>query len=472
LFFFLTSCASFPLNPPVREANSPAGYSFNNLLAEGNEIGDNLMVITFSGGGTRAGALAYGVAKKLNSVKLPDGSTLLDEVKIISSVSGGSFASAYYGLYGKDKFLSDYRKDVLDFKIGSRFALNLLRFVNWVPAALSKNLGKSEIAEKIYDKHFFKGHTFEDMPRKWPFIVINSTDMSRGTTFSFIQEDFDLLCSDLNDVKVARAVVASSAFPGPFTPLTFKNYSKSKCGYQIPQWAEKAAKTSPERNLEYYVWAHNLKSYMDHEDRPYIHVFDGGIADNLGLRPLLYSFRTGRWNLLDDQHRVKAKRIILVVVDAKPALSAEADKKSHVPKLLSVLMNAATLPMTNYSIKTVVELVTRFELNRTIGGIFTKYTKLCDQVHSGKDARQKCYDEFKPPFGSVMKPPYPDPYLIYVQFDSIPDPSLRNKVSHIPTDLQLSKDHIDSLIQAADVIIDNSSEFKRLVKDLGGVIQN
>jgi NTE family protein len=53
--------------------------------------------LTFSGGGTRAAALAYGVLKELKETTIVSGGQrirLLDEVDSISSVSGGSFTAA------------------------------------------------------------------------------------------------------------------------------------------------------------------------------------------------------------------------------------------------------------------------------------------------------------------------------------------------------------------------------------------
>ena len=49
--------------------------------------------------------------------------------------------------------------------------------------------------------------------------------MTLGARFEFTQDQFDLLCSDLSTVPVARAVAASSAFPILLSPLTLHNYS-------------------------------------------------------------------------------------------------------------------------------------------------------------------------------------------------------------------------------------------------------
>ncbi len=73
------------------------------------------LAVAFSGGGTRAAALSYGVMQELRDTRVRiDGKEqrLLDAINVISSVSGGSFTSAYYGLYG-DRLFVDYEQRFL-----------------------------------------------------------------------------------------------------------------------------------------------------------------------------------------------------------------------------------------------------------------------------------------------------------------------------------------------------------------------
>ena len=62
--------------------------------------------LTFSGGGTRAAAFAYGVLTGLRDTPITEGGSrrLLDEVDLISSVSGGSFTAMAYALWGEEAF--------------------------------------------------------------------------------------------------------------------------------------------------------------------------------------------------------------------------------------------------------------------------------------------------------------------------------------------------------------------------------
>ena len=117
-----SACASYPRTKPLQRYDLAAGYRFEQLppgLRVADEAGQNsdhlFVVLAFSGGGTRAAALSYGVLRQLRDVRFhvdatgapvacaPAGSpkckamerTLLDEVDVISSVSGGSFTAAY-----------------------------------------------------------------------------------------------------------------------------------------------------------------------------------------------------------------------------------------------------------------------------------------------------------------------------------------------------------------------------------------
>jgi NTE family protein len=60
--------------------------------------------------------------------------------------------------------------------------------------------------------------------RQGPTIVINASDLGYGVRFSFIQEYFNLLCSDISTFSIARAVAASSAVPVLFHPIVLENH--------------------------------------------------------------------------------------------------------------------------------------------------------------------------------------------------------------------------------------------------------
>jgi len=440
-----TGCASYPVNPPLTQIDSPDSYSFNNLKAvEGKK--ENFVIVSFSGGGIRAASLAYGVLKQLRDTEIDEtGKTLLDEINVISSASGGSLASAYYGLYGQEKFFQDFREEVLYRKIATNIFARL--FLPWNMWKLGSYwYARSDLGADYLDKKIFKGHTFRDMPREWPFIVISSSDMSRGSSFTFTQEDFNRLCSDLNEVKISRAVMTSMAFPGPFTPLTYKNYPKSQCGYTSPAWVGRTLAKEAEDNVQFYHWAENLKSYEDHEERPFIHLYDAGLADNLAIRPAVFAISTDAWDLLGRTNlREEAKRIILIIVDAKPLERGTFDHTARPAKLMSILLTAALRPISNYTVDTIVRLHKQFQELDKANENYELIKNLCGQFTADSKKRQECVDQFQLPREDRV-PPYPDLHLIHIRFSELEDKEMLSQIKKIKTSLQLSKEKVNLII--------------------------
>ena len=104
----------YPVNAPLEKFTPDYGYIAHNMGPEGNSE-EILLILSFSGGGTRAAAFSYGVLEELRATEVTfDGKKrrLLDEVDMISGVSGGSFTAAYFGLFG-DRIFEDYESRFL-----------------------------------------------------------------------------------------------------------------------------------------------------------------------------------------------------------------------------------------------------------------------------------------------------------------------------------------------------------------------
>ena len=274
--FLITSCAHYPANTEITELEPKQGYRYD-TLKRGNNSEDLFVILTFSGGGTRAAALAYGVMEKLRSTTIHwnGKKSLLDEVDVISSVSGGSFTSAFYGLFREKLFSQEddgFENRFLYRELQSELEAMMFNPFNWIKLA-SPTFGRIDLASEIYNNTIFDNKSFKTLKENGlPFLIINSTDMSAGSQFSFIQSQFDYLCSTLSDFKVGRAAAASSDFPVAFTPLQINNYA-SKCRYPKPEWIRQAEKDGKfTANPGRYHRAQNLWSYRDNFDRPFIHL--------------------------------------------------------------------------------------------------------------------------------------------------------------------------------------------------------
>jgi predicted acylesterase/phospholipase RssA len=222
-----TTTAVLPASQFPTVSGAGPGYRFANL-AGGKEENKLFVCLSFSGGGTRAAALAYGamIALRQTQIGWPRHETLLDEVDCISSVSGGSFTAAYYGLFGDDLY-TQFESKFLYRDIQGTLLVHALYPWNW-PWLISPYYSRIDLAADIYDEQIFEHRTYRDLiaQKRRPFIILNATNIGTGNRFPFTQDQFDLIGSDLGPYPVARGVAASSAFPFLLSPLALENHQR------------------------------------------------------------------------------------------------------------------------------------------------------------------------------------------------------------------------------------------------------
>ena len=112
----LAGCASRPINEPITQADPRSGYRPPLLIPKRqNNDQSTLFVLSFSGGGTRAAAFSYGVLEELQRTEIVvDGKRrrMIDEVDVVTGVSGGSFTALAYALYG-ERLFAEYEERFL-----------------------------------------------------------------------------------------------------------------------------------------------------------------------------------------------------------------------------------------------------------------------------------------------------------------------------------------------------------------------
>ncbi len=473
-----TGCAQYPVNPPLDGIVEGTGYSGLNLTRGDGNTDENYVLLALSGGGTRAAALDYGVLKYLDTVRFDGGRySLLDEVDIISTSSAASLPAAYYGVFGKERFFADFPDDVLYKEIQKGLTRGVINPFNW-PRLWSARFSRSDLAAEYLDKHIFHGVTFADMQRERPLIILNATDMGLGSQFPFVQGMFDALCSDLDGVLVSRAVTASMAFTPAFTPITLKNYSSETCGYTTPDWVVKAIEQGVEENAMLYARARDQVSYEDLKNRPWIHLLDSGIADNMGIRiaTLPFRVRDTPWSQADRLADGTIKRLIVIMVDAKPKGHFSGDLSSRPPGFAKSVANAASNPLANYSFETVDMIRNSLaRLEARLSGFHEKRalckahaSETCSEFGSGesceKTVTNNCYEKFG--VTDDVRPPDIKLYLLHVSFESLDDDARREQFQSIPTTLQLPRETVDQLIDVAPDLVNEIPDFHRLVEDL------
>jgi NTE family protein len=447
----LSGCARAPYNTPLAHYDRSTGYRAPAPEAAKNT--DAIQVIlTFSGGGTRAAALSYGVLKALRETPIRGNhDTLLDEVDLISTVSGGSFTGAYYALYGEEIFNS-FESRFLKRNIQSDLKSKLFNPGNWYRLS-SPYFSRIHLASELYDDTVFGHKTFGDLlaRKSRPFLVMNATAMSLGTTFEFTQNQFDALGSDLSTYPIAPAVAASSAFPILLSPMTLKNCGQPE-GYAEPPWIENALQDR-DRNIRRYVRAKSLRTFSDKENHPWVHLMDGGLADNLGLRPVIN-------RILDPEdpgsvakllQEGKVKKLVVIVVNAKVEPQESIDRMEGAPGVLGVAMKTMTISMDNYSFDS-VEWLRAAKRER-------------DQAAMDLEELRKVLKDCGKPLGFGPLPPV-DIYLIEVSFDSIQDSKERAYFLSLPTSFYLPPATVDQVVAEAGVLLRSHPDYRRLVKDL------
>jgi len=441
-------CAHYPVNQPLKQVDPQSGYRAKFTGTPGNS--ENLLLyLTFSGGGTRAAAFSYGVLEELRKTEVViDGKKrrLLDEVDGISSVSGGSFTAGYYGLFG-DRIFEDFESKFLKKNIqGALTKRTFLNPINWF-RLYSDTFDRSDLSAEYYDKHVFEGKTFGDIAsRKGPMIMMNATDMTHGLRIGFNQDAFDVICSDLSRFPVARAAAASSAVPMLLSPISMRNYAGT-CGFKLPEGFEEMFKGRAISERQVFL-ANNIAPFLDSQKKPYIHLVDGGVADNLGLRAILDRAiaRGSVWELIKGTPRENLNKVVLIVVNAETQPDTKWDRHEGIPPIGAMMSAYSSIGIERYNEETIALLkesvkswADEIRTQRCKGGAVSTAPGSCGDIQF---------------------------YVVEVKFDALKDETERMHFKRLPTAFKLPAEQVDKLRDVAHRLLDESKEFQRLLRDL------
>lgn len=256
--------------------------------------------LALSGGGVRAAAFHAGVFQYLASREK------LEKVVHVSSVSGGSLfvglvlaASEYRwptSSFYASATLPTVRKLLTTKSLQTEALLRLVfNPLNWRFLLSRANV----IAQTIQSAWDIDAHLC-DVPTN-PVWSINATTAETGRRFRFKAArmgDYELGYADAERFPLASAMAVSAAFPGGIGPL--------------------------EVNPRAYQWAKRSRWDATAKEEPYsppfarLHLYDGGLYDNLGLEPL---FDVGKQRLKTEESEPIN---YLVVSDAGAALTRSA----------------------------------------------------------------------------------------------------------------------------------------------------
>jgi len=456
LLLGLAACASPVRTTELAQIDQFSGYRYTTLDKKAPKtIAKSAVLMSFSGGGTRAAALAEGALRALAKTSVPSAggpTPLASQIDVISSVSGGSVTSASFALGGIDG-LDDFEQnflysDVMDTLL-TRTLLN--------PAQLV--YPRIDILEGYLDENVFHHRTYADLiaadapgRQRRPLVVLNATDMASGSVFSFTQDQFDLICGDLAQLKVADAVSASAAFPVALSALTISNRSpcpaqraaaaKSGTGWQLDNGAPRPTRTVNDRagdavggikypaaqNLARFRRGTTALTYLNGDsDKDYIQLLDGGLADNIGLTVpfMLMTSPAESPSILSWLNTGKVDKLLFVAVNARSQADNDFGKRARPPGLTETLLTTIGTPIDANSF----QLLGRF-----------------DEVIDRR---------FKPKS------------LVVVDFDFIADAGCRAHFQHMATSWTLPKPQVAELIALGEAMVLQSPHYREFVTALG-----
>lgn len=435
----LTACHSILYQPAktLSQIDPEKGYRLEKTMQQALEK-ENLVIVTFSGGGSRAVSLGYGVLEQFQQATVRPterGDTLLQNIDAVYGVSGGSVLAAYLALEGQEtipKFKEFFLKKNFQKKV-----INEVFSLSNVPRLTSPQFGRSDLLQEQLNLALYNGKTFADLARKrkGPFAVINATDMTAGQKVSFTQDFFDWLCVDLNDIEIARAVAASSAVPLIFSPITLNNHAglchaESKKAFLM--------QTQPGNHLllnNFNAMQKRLARYQDSVEQPYLHLVDGGLTDNLGLASLLdMSNLLSVRKLYAELKKSALRHVVVVSVNAQNERTSHIDKSADVPGVREVVDTVINVPIDKATESTV-------QYSQKFANQWNAYAK------RQRDAKIKVY-------------------FVNVSLKDLPEGQLKKDVLNIGTSFYLPESDVDKLREAAKILLMQSKEYHAALKAL------
>lgn len=437
----IQGCAERAWNEPLVLANAGAAM---HVTDSSNRADDVFVVLAFSGGGTRSAAFAYGILEALRDKNVTihgHRRRLLDEVDVITSVSGGSYTAAYYGLFG-EKIFTDFETVFLKRDVQSELKSLLVNPVALASLAVP-GINRSDVAATWLSDHIFENKTFTDMKRGTrPFVIVNASDINTGMTFSFIQQQFDFLCAKIGNFPVARAVMASSAVPGYFAPIAVRNYDND-CPARRKSWVRDSL-AHPDIYSRNYQVARALERYLQPSKMPVVRLVDGGITDNLGVRgsmmsPVMHSGNVDEMAGAFSPERLdKVSKVLVIVANAQTYENYSWSQEGREPGLIG-------------SISASFDSAIGIMNSETIGLARRGFMQWVVKVTK------------RPSRAGI--PPV-DMQFAALTFDHIRDDNERRQFNAIPTAFSLRADQVDEVRALARRLLSESPEYQSFLGSL------
>lgn len=314
---------------------------------------------------------------------------------------------------------------------------------------------RSDIMAKTFEDNLFDAQPlnrplrFGDLNPARPYLIVNATNATEqnfsdpllldpyafGSVFTFTDDDFQArLRSDIQDYELARAVMASSAFPLVFHNMTLGNYR--------PQFLDRCRK--PQSAEEIFC-------------RPlYLHVFDGGNSDNLGLR----SIKRALFELaLEGKFDGTVDKVVVLLVDAFTRPLGALRTRSDPRGLLSLIVD--------FNVVDAIDSLLQANRAKIIGEFKSAELRWregdCElQSQNLPPALCRALDR---KFGAGGKLDLRSSLMFYhFGFDDVPDMALKERLDQISTSFQIGEADAADLDRAVNLVLTPQNQCLRQIR--------
>ena len=235
------------------------------------------------------------------------------------------------------------------------------------------------------------------------------------------------------------------------SPVTYRNYG-GRCGAVLPVWVqdvanrEHTARPAGRALLRY----RDFTAIEDSENRPYLHIVDGGVSDNLGLRGMLEAFEQleASPTFQRELRFAELRHIVVIAVNSRSAPATDWDRKPSPPGFVSQLIQASSVPIDRFSFESV-------ELLRDIAARWADRRELAiaRRVDAGQSRTEAEAAIPRITFDAID-----------VSFDAIEDPAERREFMEMPTTFVLPPASIDRLRELGGRLLRNSRPYQVLLE--------
>jgi NTE family protein len=221
----------------------------------------NFVGLAISGGGSRAANFGMAVLGELNA------QGILPHVDAISAVSGGSIPAAWFAINGTEPDWFERGQVVANQNYLGSFVARMLNPANLIMTTVTDK-DRTDLLAEVFDDKVMGGRStkFGALGPRGPMrpaVYFNATDTTNGGERFVFSDDRFLrrLGSRLDEFPISLAMATSGAFPGVFNSVTLRKFS-----------LDPTVRSQEEGLIA---------------QRQYVHLIDGGSADNFGTDTLI-----------------------------------------------------------------------------------------------------------------------------------------------------------------------------------------